>query len=116
MALGLAISPVFDPEFKFLGGTHTMAVAVAGLVWNPAWGMRGAPLRRYDYNTTLFLASVFIVVGGLEKSGLIHDFASYVAGLSAGEPYVLFLLVVCASVAISAFVCNVPYITAMIPV
>ncbi len=116
VALGLALSPILDPEFRYLGGTWTMGVAVVGLVWNAGRGGCLDPLRRYDYNTTLFLGSVFVVVGGLQKSGVIDDLAGYVAGISGGEPLVLFLLVVWGSVLFSAFVDNVPYITAMIPV
>jgi Na+/H+ antiporter NhaD/arsenite permease-like protein len=116
VAIGLALSPILDPEFRFLGGAWTMAVAVVGLVWNATKGMGGNPLKRYDYNTTLFLGSVFVVVGGLEKSGLIADLAKAVAGAAGGHAFVLFLLVVAGSVVLSAFIDNVPFITAMIPV
>lgn len=116
VALGLALSPIIDPEFRFLGGAWTMAVAVAGLIWNARNGMGGNPLKRYDYNTTLFLGSVFVVVGGLERSGLIDELAQAVAAAAAGKAFVMFLLVVAGSVLLSAFIDNVPYITAMIPV
>lgn len=116
VAVGLALSPILDPGFRFLGGTWTMAVAAAGLVWNATKGMGGSPLRRYDYNTTLFLGSVFVVVGGLEKSGLIGDLARAVVLAAGGKVCVLFVLVVAGSMLLSAFIDNVPYITAMIPV
>jgi Na+/H+ antiporter NhaD/arsenite permease-like protein len=114
--VGLALSPMLDPEFRWLGGTWTMIVAVAGLVWHAASRMGGNPVKRYDYNTTIFLAGVFVVVGGREESGVIRDLAAAVSRAAGGEPLVLFLLVVWGSVLLSAFIDNVPYITAMIPV
>jgi Na+/H+ antiporter NhaD/arsenite permease-like protein len=107
---------MLDPEFRWLGGTWTMIVAAAGLVWNATSRMSATPLKRYDYNTTIFLAGVFVVVGGLEKSGLIGELAAAVSSAAGGRPFVLFLLVVWGSVLLSAFIDNVPYITAMIPV
>jgi Na+/H+ antiporter NhaD/arsenite permease-like protein len=114
--VGLALSPMLDPGFRWLGGTWTMIVAGAGLVWSAASHREGTPLRRYDYNTTLFLAGVFVVVGGLEESGLIRELAAAVSSAAGERPLVLFLLVVWGSVLLSAFIDNVPYITAMIPV
>lgn len=116
VVIGLALSPMIDPDFRWLGGTWTMVVAAGGLIWHAASRWGGSPLRRYDYNTTLFLAGVFVVVGGLEKSGLIEELAAAVSSAAGGEPLALFLIVVWGSVVLSAFIDNVPYITAMIPV
>jgi len=116
VVVGLAVSPVFDPEFRYLGGSWTMAVAAAGLLWSSRRGWAREIARAYDYNTTVFLASVFVVVGGLDKSGVIADLAAAVASAAAGKALVLFVLVVAGSVLLSAFIDNVPYITAMIPV
>jgi Na+/H+ antiporter NhaD/arsenite permease-like protein len=116
VAVGLALSPLFDPEFRFLGGAWTVGVAACGLAWSAAGGGGTAALRRFDYNTTLFLASVFIVVGGLEKCGVIGELAGHMSRFSAGQPALLFVFVVSGSVIISAFIDNVPFITAMIPV
>jgi Na+/H+ antiporter NhaD/arsenite permease-like protein len=116
VVIGLALSPMLDPGFRWLGGTWTMVVAAVGLLWHTLTRQGSTPLRRYDYNTTVFLAGVFVVVGGLEHSGLIKDLAGAVGGVAAGRPLLLFLIVVWGSVVLSAFIDNVPYITAMIPV
>jgi len=62
------------------------------------------------------LAGVFVMVGMLERTGLIEGFAHFLGRRIGTEPLVAFAVVVGGSVLFSAFIDNVPYLTAMIPV
>lgn len=73
-------------------------------------------LRHYDIETTAFLVGIFIIVGMLEHQGVIHSIADFLARNIGDNPLVVFSVVVSASVLFSAFIDNVPYLTAMIPV
>jgi len=118
MILALTASSFIDPDFKWFGGTACMALAFLCMVFSRfaqkkehAW-----VIMRYDWSTTAFLAGIFVMVGMLERAGVIDNFAHRLAGAISSNPVIVFNVVVWVSVAISAFIDNVPYLTAMIPV
>ena len=75
-----------------------------------------ACLADVDYMTILLLASLFIVVAGVTEAGIIDDMAEMLVKVGGGNLFLLYTLIVWASVGISAFVDNIPYVTAMLPV
>ena len=121
MIVGLALCSLVDPNFRWAAGTLCMAVGVLSLV---EMMIQGGQVRRevkkiikeYDWETTFFLMGVFVLVATLERVGLIHDFAMLVSQTLGKNPLLVFMVIVWASVGFSAFIDNVPYITAMIPV
>ncbi len=118
MVVGLAVAPLFDPEFVWLSGTVCMIFALLTLIWglNKDVSETKNILLRYDLDTTLFLAGIFVLVHTIEGAGLITDFKDFLVSF-LGESVVLnFTFIVVFSVIISAFIDNVPYITVMIPV
>jgi Na+/H+ antiporter NhaD/arsenite permease-like protein len=75
-----------------------------------------ALLKKVDYKTLLFFIGLFIVVGGLEETGvlvLIADGISYVCG--SNQMLVVAVILWVSGVA-SAFVDNIPFAATMIPV
>jgi len=114
----LAFSPLVDPGFHWLGGTICMSLGIAAVVWDERRdrGRAAVLLRRFDWNTTFFLVGVFVLVEGMVTVGLIEDLARGFAGVTGDSPLVIYVALVVVSVAISAFVDNIPYITTMIPV
>jgi Na+/H+ antiporter NhaD/arsenite permease-like protein len=118
MIMLLAISSTIDPDFSYFGGIICMALGVLCIPWllKIRSSAFGALLRRLDFETTIFLGSIFILVGSLTEAGLIDDAASLVGRLLGGNPFVIYTFFVWFSVLVSAFVDNVPYITAMLPV
>jgi Na+/H+ antiporter NhaD/arsenite permease-like protein len=118
----LAVSPLFDPEFKFLAGAVCVVFGAAARLWE--WKFSDAArltfvrvtLRRIDWDTTFFLIGIFVFVGVLTRAGLLEKLAEAARGLIGSNVFLGFSLVVWTSIAISAFVDNVPYITAMLPV
>ena len=59
---------------------------------------------------------IFVVVGGIENSGLLELLAGHMEALIGGNVLVGFILILLVSVLISGFVDNVPYIMVMLPV
>jgi Na+/H+ antiporter NhaD/arsenite permease-like protein len=73
-------------------------------------------LRKLDWDTTMFLAGVFILVGSLTLTGWIGRFSELLAGLVGGNVLFGYIAIVVVSVCLSAFIDNVPFLAAMLPV
>ena len=73
------------------------------------------PVRAMDFQTLGVLLGLFVVIGGLSRRGVIDGAAQLLARVG-GSGFRLYSLVVWGSAAISAFVDNIPYVAAMIPV
>jgi Na+/H+ antiporter NhaD/arsenite permease-like protein len=122
MVAGLAlISFISGHGLHLASGLLCIALAAIGLFWHAsarkegwrkAWGI----VRGLDWDTIGFLAGVFVVIGLIDRAGLIVDLTRLLELLIAGRPVLGFLLIVAISVLVSGFVDNVPYIIAMLPV
>lgn len=73
-------------------------------------------LKKVDYKTILFFIGLFVVVGGLEQTGILTLIASFIAKLSDGNVKVMIAIVLWVSAIASAFVDNIPFAATMIPV
>jgi Na+/H+ antiporter NhaD/arsenite permease-like protein len=118
MILLLSLSSIVDPDFVWFGGTVCAVLAAGSVVWAGARDrlMPGRLFRSYDWGTTFFLAGVFVMVAMLERSGAIEAFAGFLSNTLGENPFLAFMFIVWVSVLFSAFIDNIPYITAMIPV
>ncbi len=75
-----------------------------------------APLKEIDFQTIGLLFGLFIMIGGISEQGVIDSAANLLAKMGGGNIFVLYTVVVWASVLISAFIDNIPYVATMIPV
>ena len=73
-------------------------------------------LKDVDYMTLILLASLFVVVAGVTNVGIIDDIAALIVKIGGTNRFLLYTIIVWVSVAVSAFVDNIPYVTAMLPV
>ena len=73
-------------------------------------------LKKVDYKTLLFFIGLFIVVGGLEQTGILKSIASFIGKVSGGNVYVMVAIIIWISALASAFVDNIPFAATMIPV
>ncbi|HWP57911.1 MAG TPA: SLC13 family permease [Candidatus Acidoferrales bacterium] len=73
-------------------------------------------LREVDWETLWFLIGIFVVIGAVEKVGLLRDFTNWLAATGLRNPTVYLAILVWVSVLLSAFIDNVPYTILMIPV
>ncbi len=119
LILGLSVTSVFDPDFKWLAGTLTMVLAVSGLAWyhfRAKWRSMRDLVGTLDWDTTLFLIGVFVIVGGLSESGWLDYAAVWISAHLGQSLFSAFVAIVLVAVLLSAFVDNVPFLLAMIPV
>lgn len=94
--------------------TIGMAVAVATLA---AAGKHAVILlKKVDYKTLLFFLGLFVVIGGLEQTGILELMAAFIGKLSGGNVMVMVAIIIWLSAIASAFVDNIPFATTMIPI
>ena len=123
-AIGLLILASFAPESWNLpaetNGLICCALLVVGLIYNfvtkkSAESVMG-PLKAIDFETLGLLVGLFLMIGGISHEGVIDALAQLLAKLGAGSPFLMYTIIVWASVLISAFIDNIPYVATMIPV
>jgi Na+/H+ antiporter NhaD/arsenite permease-like protein len=121
LVVGLSLTSLFDPDFKWLAGTFTLVLAALSLLWyrlrlKPRWGTVRSLIRTLDWDTTFFLIGVFVVVGALSESGLLDQVAHFITRHLGSNLLIAYIFIVVLAVVVSAFVDNVPFLLAMIPV
>ncbi|KAF3362857.1 putative arsenical pump membrane protein [Chlamydiales bacterium STE3] len=115
----LAFGSSWDRDSVWLAGTTALSLGLFGLIWlsfGPQWLPVRDLLKILDWDTTLFLASLFVLVGAIRIAGWMDFLAQWTVKNVPNELSVIFIFLVAISVIISAFVDNVPYLIAMIPV
>jgi len=75
-----------------------------------------APLKEIDFETIGLLVGLFLMIGGISAQGVIDAAANLLAKAGGGNVFFLYTVIVWASVLISAFIDNIPYVATMIPV
>lgn len=73
-------------------------------------------LRRIDRNTLFFFIGLFVVVSGLEETGVLKILADGIGQISNGNVYIMVLIILWGSGVASAFIDNIPFAATMIPV
>ncbi len=73
-------------------------------------------LKDLDCDTLLLLFGLFIVIAGIKSAGVIDAIANLFYLVAGENPFLLYTLIVFASVVFSAFVDNIPYVATMLPV
>lgn len=74
------------------------------------------PLKAIDFNTIGLLIGLFLMIGGITNMGVIDALANLLAKAGGSNIFLLYTIIVWASVVISAFIDNIPYVATMIPV
>ena len=83
---------------------------------------RGSPdnalkaIKEIDYFTIMLLAGLFIVIAGITEAGVVAEISKIFVRLSGDNLFIIYTLLVWASVFFSAFIDNIPYIATMLPV
>ncbi len=73
-------------------------------------------LKKVDYKTLLFFVGLFIVVGGLEETGILKYIADFIGDISGGNAYIMVAIILWVSALASAFVDNIPFAATMVPI
>ncbi|WP_020389827.1 ArsB/NhaD family transporter [Kribbella catacumbae] len=69
-----------------------------------------------EWQTLLFFAGLFIMVGALVKTGVIGSLAEQVGDVTEGKPLLAVMLILFVSAILSGVVDNIPYVATMSPV
>ena len=123
-AIALLIVASFIPDSiplpAEINGISCCTLLVIGLIYNYAKNKNMdailGPLKAIDFETLGLLVGLFLMIGGISHEGVIDALAQLLAKLGAGNPFLMYTIIVWASVLISAFIDNIPYVATMIPV
>ena len=101
-------------------GLICFALLIIGLTYNYAKKKNldaiTGPLKAIDFETLGLLVGLFLMIGGIGNMGVIDALAQLLVKLGAGKPFLMYTIIVWASVLISTFIDNIPYVATMIPV
>ncbi len=116
----LLIAASFIPNKPDIAnGLICCGLLLAGLVYNFAKKKNASaittPLKEIDLETIGLLFGLFLMIGGIAEQGVIDAAAGLLAKMGGGNIFVLYTVIVWASVLISAFIDNIPYVATMIP-
>ncbi|WP_369639188.1 SLC13 family permease [Nocardia sp. JMUB6875] len=79
----------------------------------------GLPQRDYlsavEWETLLFFAGLFVMIGALVKTGVIGRLAKYATELTGGNALVATMLILVVSAVLSGIIDNIPYVATMSP-
>lgn len=119
--LGLLIGASFiENKPDITNGLICCVLLVIGLVYNAIKyktkdSVLGA-IKAIDFQTLGLLLGLFLMIGGITEQGVIAAAADLLAKLGNGNEFLLFTIIVWASVLISAFIDNIPYVATMLPI
>ena len=101
-------------------GYICVALMVIGLIFALAKSKKLSsivgPLKEIDFTTIGILLGLFLLIGGLESTGVITAAAELLKNVGADNPFLLYTVIVWVSVVLSAFIDNIPYVATMLPI
>ena len=74
------------------------------------------PIKSIDFETIGLLLGLFLVIGGITHMGVVDAAAGLLAKMGGGNVFLIYTVIVWASVLFSAFIDNIPYVATMLPV
>ena len=118
LIFSLAISSFFDKNFSYMAGIICIIAAVIALIWEKLVYKRFIieGLKSLDWETTFFLIGVFILVGSITLTGWVEIISNFIYRLVGNDIFLGYTTVVFMSVFFSAFIDNVPFLAAMLPI
>lgn len=93
-----------------------IGVIIAAVTLVTSVGHTREILKKVDYKTLIFFVGLFMVVGGLEQTGILEVIADFIGNVSGGNVYVIVAIIIWLSAVASAFVDNIPFAATMIPI
>lgn len=114
VVIGLVILGFFLHQYLHLESA-TIAIAGAALLMLVSRSAPEEALHSVEWSTLFFFVGLFILVGGLEKTGIIGGMARQGISLTQGDVTLTAMLVLWFSAIASAFVDNIPFVATFIP-
>lgn len=119
--IALLIGASFIPNKPDItNGVICVALLITGIIYSAIKTPSKNPfiriLKAIDFETIGLLLGLFLIIGGISNMGVIGAAAELLAKLGGGNVFVLYTVIVWASVLLSAFIDNIPYVATMLPV
>jgi Na+/H+ antiporter NhaD/arsenite permease-like protein len=119
LVAALVASSSFKHSISRMTGFLCVAFGILSFAWYLVY-TKGKDLAKFtaslDWQTGVFLMGIFVLVKSLSVRGLMEDAAHFILGASGNSPFLAYLMIVWISVFLSAFIDNVPFLVAMLPV
>jgi Na+/H+ antiporter NhaD/arsenite permease-like protein len=120
MVLMLVVASFIPEKPAITNGLIAMGLMVIGAIWKTCKvrnieGVKSI-IQGVDLPTILLLIGIFTMVGGLTNTGVVEDLAHWIVSLGSSNKFIIFTILVWVSVFFSAFIDNIPYVAAMLPV
>jgi Na+/H+ antiporter NhaD/arsenite permease-like protein len=121
LILGLLIIASFIPNTpNEINGFITIGVAFAFILYRFIFGQKKHAFKQafkaIDFETLGLLFGLFILIIGLDNQGVINAMGSWLESIGGNDPFIIYTIVVFASMAFSAFIDNIPYVATLLPV
>ena len=114
----LIAASFIDNKPEITNGLICCGLMVIGIVYNAiknkSFKAMLAPVKAIDYETILLLVGLFLMIGGIEEQGVIDMLGTFLGKLGGSNLFLLYTIIVWASVLISAFIDNIPYVATML--
>lgn len=68
-----------------------------------------------EWSTILFFIGLFVVVGGMEETGVIDQLATLLIGMTGGNMVLTMLIILWVSAIVSSVLDNIPFVATLIP-
>ena len=72
-------------------------------------------LAGIEWSTICFFIGLFVIVGGLQEVGIIHQLATFLIDATKGHMMLTMLIILWLSAIISSFLDNIPFVATLIP-
>ena len=69
-----------------------------------------------EWTTIMFFVGLFVVVGGMEKVGIITALANFLIDATAGQMILTMLILLWVSAIVSSILDNIPFVATVIPI
>lgn len=113
----MALSSFIPNRPDWTVGAIALAYATIALLWNSVVKYKElSPAKDVDWATILLLGGLFVLIGSLTTTGLVTDIANLISSWTKGNAFLAYNVIVWMSVILSAFIDNIPYTMAMLPV
>lgn len=112
--LGIVMAGFMLHQYMHLESA-TIALAGAGLLLLVSGVNPEKAMETVEWATLFFFIGLFVLVGGLEKTGIIEEVAKKTIELTQGNLTLTAMLVLWLSAIASAFVDNIPFVATFIP-
>lgn len=120
MIAALMASSFIENAPSWSSGAIVLLLFVIGNLYmsmkNKSWTNFTHHIAAIDYFTLALLTGLFVMIGGLNATGVIDAISDWFLAVGHSDVFLMFSLLVWSSVVFSAFIDNIPYVASMLPV